>query len=185
MRTVIIFLLLSTLTLTHPHVFMEAVIRIDTEGEELRGIEYEINMDEMNSLVFINQYDKDGDGTLNLEEGKRFIEETFYGYKGAKNHFKVRYKGKDIDTKPVLRDIYVEDFYLTFIFYVPLEERYTRGDILDIALYDPDYFYDYYYDEYTIEGKAGNLSYDYRLEENRKVKYYMGTMHPMEYEVKF
>lgn len=185
MRPVIIFLLLSTLVSAHPHVFMEALVRVDTEGEELRGIEYEINMDEMNSLVFINQYDKEGDGTLNLEEGKRFIEETFYGYRGEKNHFKVRYRGRDIETKPVLKDIYVEDFYLTFIFYVPLNESYTRGDILDIALYDPDYFYDYYYDEYTIEGKAGKLSYDYRLEENRKVKYYMGTMHPMEYEVKF
>ena len=185
MRTVIIFLLLNTLAAAHPHVFMEAIIRIDTEESNIKGIEYEINMDEMNSLVFINQYDRDGDGTLDLDEGKKFIEETFDGYRGEKNHFKIRYSGEARRTEPQLKDIYVEDFYLTYIIYIPLDQEYNSGDILNIALYDDDYFYDYYYDEYTLQGMAGKLSYDYKLEENEKVKYYMGTMHPMEYEVRF
>ena len=185
MRTILIFLFLSTLASAHPHVFMEALVRLDAEGGRVKGIEYEINMDEMNSLVFINQYDGDGDGTLNLEEGKKFIEETFEGYRGGKKHFKVRYNDRDMETKPILKDIYVEDFYLTFIIYIPLDQEYSSGDTLSIAVYDDDYFYDYYYDEYTLQGMDGKLSYDYKLEENEGIKYYMGTMHPMEYEVKF
>lgn len=185
MRTILLFLFLNTLAAAHPHVFMEALVRLDTEGEVIKGIEYEINMDEMNSLVFINQYDGDGDGTLNLEEGMKFIEETFYGYREGKNHFKVRYNGMDIETKPVLKDIYVENFYLTYIIYIPLDQKYSKGDSLSIAVYDDDYFYDYYYDEYTLQGMSGKVSYDYKLGENERIKYYMGTMHPMEYEVKF
>jgi len=185
MRRVIMFLFLNTLVVAHPHVFMEALIKADIEEGRIRGIEYEINMDEMNSLVFIDQYDEDGSGSLDIEEGRKFIEETFAGYRGNKNHFKVRCNGKGIETKPILREIYVEDFYLTYIIYIPLDIMYNRGDILSIAIYDSDYFYDYYYDEYTLEETDGKASFNYKLEENSKINYYMGTMHPMEYEVKF
>lgn len=185
MKIAIIFLLLNTLIMAHPHVFMEAIIRTDIGEDSIRGIEYEINMDEMNSLVFINQYDEDGNGDLDIKEGKKFIEETFGSYRGEKNHFKVRYNDKVKGTKPVLKDIYVEDFYLTYIIYIPLNLSYGKGNTLNIAVYDNDYFYDYYYDEYSLEDMNSNENFSYKLEENNKIKYYMGTMHPMEYEVTF
>lgn len=184
---ILLFLVTSLQTLAHPHVFMEADVRLDTVEDVLKGIHYDVNLDEMNSALIAMRFPVDSEGNLTNEEGSILTPSNYPIDETELKAYRIRFNGRDIEDLDVqLKRIYMKDIYFTYEIYIPLDIRFKEGDKLNIAIYDKEYYFDYYYDEYTIKNMDGSkLEYDFQLKTNEDITYYMGLMNPVEYEVVF
>lgn len=186
MKIIICFLILSITTFSHPHVFLEAQVKLDIQEDTLKGIHYTVNLDEMNSMLLSMRYQVDKDGNLTID-GETLTPDTYPVDEAELNVYKVRYNDKDIEGVGVqLKRVYMEDIYFTYEFYIPLDIEINKGDKMNISIYDKEYYLDYYYDEYSIKMLNGSqMPYEFSLIQNKEVTYYMGLMNPIEYEVIF
>lgn len=185
MKILIYFLLLSVTTFSHPHVFLEAQVKLDIQDNTLKGIHYTVNLDEMNSMLLSMRYEVNKDGLLTID-GKVLTPETYPVDETELNVYKIRYNDQNIEDITVqLKKVYMEDIYFTYEFYIPLDIKTHSGDKLNVSIYDNEYYLDYYYDEYSINMLDGSKMPNFSLIQNKKIKFYMDLMNPIEYEVIF
>ena len=185
MKILICFLLLSITTFSHPHVFLEAQVKLDIHEDILKGIHYTVNLDEMNSMLLSMRYEVDNDGNLTID-GELLTPDTYPIDEAELNVYKVRYNNKNIkDLNVQLKKVHMEDIYFIYEFYIPLDIKIHNGDKLNISIYDNEYYLDYYYDEYSINMLDGSKMPAFSLIQNKEITYYMNLMNPIEYEVIF
>ncbi len=178
------YLLVFSTIFAHPHIFMEANIKVDIDDSILKGVFYEINYDEVNSVLMSSGYKIGVDGSLLDINNKKIDVAKFPFSTNELNAFKVSFNGRKLRVTPNITRIFISEGYLVYDVYIPLNIMYKKGDKLNISVYDDDYYYDFYYDEYAIkiQDKKG-FNHKINLKKNKGISYYMGLMHPMEYEV--
>lgn len=185
MKVLICFLVLNIITFSHPHVFLEAQVKLDIHKDILKGIHYTVNLDEMNSMLLSMRYEVDSEGNL-IQDGKVLTPETYPIDKSELNVYRIRYNNENIEDLVVqLKKVYMEDIYFTYEFYIPLDIKIEEGDKMNISIYDREYYQDYYYDEYSINTLDGSKMPEFTLIQNKEISYYMDLMNPTEYEVIF
>lgn len=181
-----IFFVATVIVKAHPHVFLETFVELKIEKELLKGINFIVIMDEMNSLIYLNIYDINKDGDLNEAEFKILVNENFEGISGRNSHFHINYNEKAVKIDEfVVKDVFMDNNNLIYKLYIPFEIKINSGDKLNISIYDKEYYYDYFYEKnYFLKSNIENI-FKYDLIENEKVSYYMGNLNPIEFEVKF
>ena len=116
MKILICFLLLSITTFSHPHVFLEAQVKLDIHEDILKGIHYTVNLDEMNSMLLSMRYEVDNDGNLTID-GELLTPDTYPIDEAELNVYKVRYNNKNIkDLNVQLKKVHMKIFTLSMSF---------------------------------------------------------------------
>ena len=186
MKLIFIFIFMYIEILAHPHVFLESFTQPEITKEYIKGINFTIIMDEMNSLIFIQTYDINKDNLLDKKEFIKLANENFSGIIGKKSHFHIRYGNKNINLKSFkLNEVFMDEGNLIYKIFIPLNIKIEKEKNLYIGIYDSDYYYDYdYCEEYFLKDKI-NRNFKLSFGENYKISYYMGNLNPLEYEVIF
>lgn len=172
--------------LAHPHVFLDVFTEPQINNSEIKGITFTVSMDEMNSLMFLEIYDLNSDGSIDNNEFTKLANENFSGITGKKSHFHIRYNNIEIPIKNyLLKEIFIEKDNLIYKIFIPVNIKVQPEGRLNIGIYDSDYYYDYSYSKPDFLTKKIERNFKFNLIENDKVSYYMGNLNPMEFEVIF
>lgn len=170
----------------HPHVFLDVLTKPQITKNMIKGVDFTIIMDEMNSLLFLEIYDSNGDSKISNEEFIKLADENFSGIKGEKSHFHIRYDGREIAiTKYLIKNISIKNDKLIYKIFLPLDISIKPKKKLNIGIYDENYYYDYSYSRSSFLKTKIDKKLNFNLIENKKISYYMGNLNPLEYEVTF
>lgn len=170
----------------HPHVFLDVLTEPQINNKMIKGINFTITMDEMNSLLFLEIYDENGDSKISNEEFIKLADENFSGIKGEKSHFHIRYEGVKIPIrKYLIKNISMKNDKLIYKIFLPLDINIKPKKKLNIGIYDKNYYYDYSYSKSSFLETKIDKKLNFNLIENKKISYYMGNLNPLEYEVIF
>ena len=138
----LLFALVATPALAHPHIFIDAKATIVfNDAGEVTGIRNSWTFDEAFSVWQTQGLDTNGDGVTSSEEMQELAEENLQGL--AEYGFYTSAGAKD-ETVPMAsmddaRFIY-ENGRSTLTFGIEPQAPYRINDALEIAIYDPEYY---------------------------------------------
>lgn len=165
---IMIFLLFSPQAASaHPHGWLEVKADFVLEDQKITEIKTEWEVDELNSLI-------------NLED-KEKIQVFFFETMKKKNFFSVIKINGTASNAYTIEDFRtsVRDDLIILNFSIQLNER-VDADKLVVSFYDPRYYYDVYFGEQNpvkfINDKENK--YKYRVEEDLEFTYYFNTVNP-------
>ncbi|MGB6129865.1 MAG: DUF1007 family protein [Psychrilyobacter sp.] len=188
MKSICIYLFLfkSMCSFAHPHVFLDVMTEPQINKNIIKGITFTIRMDEMNTVLFSEIYDLNGDKIISNNEFIKLADENLSGIKGNKSHFHIKYGDLKIPINTYLiKNISIDKEKLIFKIFIPLNIEIKVLAKLNIAIYDPDYYYDYSYSKSSFSSEKIKRKFKFNFIKNKKKSYYMGNLNPLEYEVIF
>lgn len=182
----ILTLFLHTLLYAHPHVFMDASTQIKVNDNVLEGIKIKATFDEMNTMIYMEEYDKNKDKKLNEQETQLFLKEVFHYFKGNYSHFYIRFDDKKIETEELkILNVGIENNLLFYEVYLPLNLKINDNNTLVLSIYDAAYYFTYFYDDDSVTSTDKSKILYTILQKNKDMSYYFGNINPLEIEVMF
>lgn len=176
LKKLLIFLLLNTILVAHPHVFFETTFQILIENNKIESLNITFWIDEMSTLIF----------TEKVKDINYIEEKELNFYKDLLRDIHIKY-GEKSNFKINFIDSYVEDESLKIDIEIPINQKINLDKALIFSVYDTEYFYTYDYDKngFNILTKDNDYSIKYSLKENKKKAFYFDMVYPKEFEVKF
>jgi len=187
--TVILVLTLSSVSISHPHVFIVNRLTVVFDDQGLAGIQAKWIFDEFFSSMIAGDYDRNHNGKLENSE-VNIIKKEAFSYLAEYQYFTfIKIEGKPFKVK------YIRDFSasltkgkLTYEFFIPCHVNATVAyKALTISQHDPTYYTAVFFADnrpVSYEGGSG-FETTYDIAENRKESYYFGMIHPIELILKF
>lgn len=141
-RLVVIFLALVSPVQAHPHLFIEASMKVQMDDQGLAGIEHTWVFDEMFSISIIDEEDKNKDGQFDADEMESIKKNAFSNLKEYDYFTYIRSNGKPVKTGEVraFRPS-VKEGKLVYSFFLPCHiaaSNYEKK--IEISLFDTSYF---------------------------------------------
>lgn len=131
----------------HPHVFVDASLKLNFDSEGLQYLDVVWAFDEMSSDIFIADLDTDGDGVLTQKEWKA-QQTDIEGFLGEQSFFvHIIVNGQKLQLDKLAKFIAQVDKErnLSYSMRIPLRVTSTANvRKMQIAIYDPSYYTDFY-----------------------------------------
>lgn len=163
--TGVFLVLVTSPALAHPHVWIDAqtIVRFDLQGRVL-GLTHRWKFDEAFSAWAVQGMGVNGDGVLSFEEMQELAHEQVSGL-AAYDFFTFAGEGQQdfalfSRTPPKMEN---QDGLLTLVFEVDFDEAYQISNVLEIAIFDPEYYVAIdFFDETPVilEGAPESCSFD-------------------------
>ena len=173
----------------HPHVFIEARVKLEFDDQGLAGIRMVCTFDDMFAVMVAGDFDKNNNGILEPEEMANVKKGMFdnlvhYSY----------YAFIKIDSKP-FEVKYVRDFkatlnkgVLTYEFLISCHVTATaQPKVVALTSYDPDYYCALFFAEDTplmVVGD-GNVQVTTAIKKDMETTYYFDMLNPWQQRVSF
>ena len=166
---------------SHPHVFIDAQIKVHFDSKGVSGFNITWVFDAMFSEIMIDEFDEDFDEDFSKEEQKVIYVKAFSNLKKF-NYFTEIY----IDNKPFLIkqitnfSARVNEGVLTYSFFIPC--HISIGNIkqkLDIYTFDESYYMDVSLTKESISfSKSSGYNIEYQVGEDETKRYYFDQIFP-------
>lgn len=135
----------------HPHVWLDTTFELLVESERVHAARVYWTFDEFFSALMLEDFDKDGDGTLDDGAAALLFEQVLEPLREYSYFTHLHVDGAKVVVEGVEDfDATAEDQRVTFGFTVPLPRAIDpRETLFSIALYDESYYVELYIDEQT------------------------------------
>lgn len=179
---IFLFLLLSSKTSAHPHVWIENSLEFLMENKKISAINVKWAYDEFYSSATQFESDINDDKSLDTEEKLKLLDKTYEEFK--KNNFFAHIKLN----KQELDDFEVKNFnagfkneiLITEFTIIPPKPIDPYKNTLTASFYDKTYFIEIYFQENAPVNFTGNNAEtcEYKVYEDMTETYYYGMVNP-------
>ena len=141
---VIALLLLPTVSVAHPHMWIDAGVDLEVDGRGVSAIDVEWTFDEFSSADLIFSFDENLDGALSRAEIATIRSDAF-AHLHRVDYFLVAFAGSDRLEMPAADEFTarIDDGRLVYVFRVPVRIGWDRMEDLVVGHFDQSYYIDF------------------------------------------
>ena len=160
----LLLLLVPILSLSHPHVFIDTKLNFIVKKEKINKLNISWHFDDMNSQIFMMDYDLNRDKKLNKKEIQRFRKEYFSKLSKKKYFTHIKVDGKKIDISKQInnfsldykKSLFIVNFTLNF-------QKIKQTKSINIGFWDEENYNAFSIEEDSIKfvGKQLKINMDF------------------------
>ncbi len=141
---VIALLLLPSVSVAHPHMWIDAGVDLEVDGGGVAAVDVEWTFDEFSSADLIFSFDENLDGALSRAEIATIRSDAF-AHLHQVDYFLVAFAGSDRLEMPAADEFTarIDDGRLVYVFRVPVRIGWDRMEDLVVGHFDQSYYIDF------------------------------------------
>ena len=174
-------LLTSIKAQAHPHVFIDAQIKVYFDADGLKGFNIVWTFDKMFSELMLDEFDDDVDDNFNQEEQKQIYLKAFSNLKKHAYFTKIVIDNKPFDIKNIANfKAEINEGVMTYSFFIPcpIVISSTKKKVL-VYTYDDSYYMDVSLSNSAVSFFNSSSYYiDYQVLEDENAAYYFDQIFP-------
>ncbi|RUA30602.1 MAG: hypothetical protein DSY76_02410 [Bacteroidetes bacterium] len=177
----VVFFLNTTSVQAHPHVFIDAKIKVYFDAKGLKGFKISWQFDQMFSEIMLDEFDEDVDDEFSAAEQKMIYQKAFSNLKKFGYFTKILIDNKPFEIKYIANfEARMDDDIMSYSFFIPCSIPINDAETeIKVFTYDESYYMDVSLTEESISFVNTNAyEINYEVYEDDTRAYYFNQIYP-------
>jgi len=174
-------LLKATPLQAHPHVFIDAKVKVYFDANGVKGFKISWTFDEMFSEIMLDEFDEDVDDQFSKAEQKMIYQKAFSNLKKFGYFTKIFIDNKPFEIKYIANfEAHMNDEIMSYSFFIPCSVPISKAEKqIKVFTYDESYYMDVSLTKESISFvNTQPYNINYEVYEDESQTYYFNQINP-------